>query len=206
MNLAVLTVFIPTFIFVSLTPGMCMTLSMTLGMTIGIRRALWMMTGELLAVGSLVLLVLIGGAAFMLEYPALFKLFKAAGGAYLLWLGVQLWRSKGKMAIQSLEAEPTTISRRELVLQGFVTAIANPKGWAFFISLLPPFIDPEKAMLSQIVVMLSIILLIEFLSLVAYASGGRTLRRFLMRNNNVRLMNRIAGTMMMGVGIWLAMT
>ncbi len=206
MNLAVLTVFIPTFIFVSATPGMCMTLSMTLGMTIGVRRTLWMMAGELLAVGSLALLVLVGGAAFMLEYPALFTAFKTAGGAYLLWLGVQLWRSRGKMAIQNLDVEPTSISRRELAVQGFVTAIANPKGWAFFISLLPPFIDPERAMASQVVVMLSIILFIEFLSLIVYASGGRTLRRFLMKSNNVRLMNRVAGTLMMGVGVWLALT
>lgn len=48
INWALLTAFIPTFFFVSITPGMCMTLSMSLGMTIGVRKALWMMWGELL--------------------------------------------------------------------------------------------------------------------------------------------------------------
>ena len=47
MNIALLTVFVPTFFFVSITPGLCMTLAMTMGMTIGVRRALWMMAGEL---------------------------------------------------------------------------------------------------------------------------------------------------------------
>ena len=183
-----------------------MTLSMTLGMTIGVRRTLWMMAGELLAVGGLAALVLVGGAAVMLEYPAVFTVFKMVGGVYLFWIGVQLWQSKGKMAVQSLHQEPANVSRKELAVQGFITAIANPKGWAFFISLLPPFVEPDQALIPQIIVMLSLILTIEFLSLVAYASGGRTLRSFLKKGNNVRVLNRIAGTLMMGVGVWLALT
>ena len=49
-DFALLAVFIPTFFFVSITPGMCMTLAMTLGMSIGVRRTLWMMLGELVGV------------------------------------------------------------------------------------------------------------------------------------------------------------
>ncbi len=50
VNLALMGAFIPTFLFVSVTPGMCMTLAMTLGMTQGVRRTLWMMWGEMLGV------------------------------------------------------------------------------------------------------------------------------------------------------------
>ena len=46
-----LLVFIPTFFFVSLTPGMCMALSLGLGLSIGHKRALFMMLGELAGVG-----------------------------------------------------------------------------------------------------------------------------------------------------------
>lgn len=72
INPSVLTVFIPTFFFVSATPGMCMTLSMTLGMTIGVRRTFWMMWGELLGVGLVSLAAVAGVAALMLNYPAAF--------------------------------------------------------------------------------------------------------------------------------------
>ena len=51
LNWSLLSVFVPTFFLVSLTPGMCMTLAMTLGMTQGVKRTLWMMVGELLGVG-----------------------------------------------------------------------------------------------------------------------------------------------------------
>ncbi|WP_210397042.1 LysE family translocator [Motiliproteus sediminis] len=205
LNLSLLAVFIPTFFFVSATPGMCMTLSMTLGMTIGVRRTLWMMLGELVGVGLVALLSVIGVAALMLQYPAAFELFKYAGGAYLGYLGIQLWLSRGKMALQPDAAGPRHIPPRTLITQGFVTAVANPKGWAFFIALLPPFISEQHPLGPQVAVLIALILLLEFLCLVIYASGGRSLSRLLTHSGNVRLMNRIAGTLMLGVGLWLAL-
>ena len=87
LNAAMLAVFIPTFFFVSITPGMCMTLSMTLGMTVGLRKTFWMMAGELVGVGLVVVLTQIGVAAVLLTYPALFDAFKWGGGLYLGYLG-----------------------------------------------------------------------------------------------------------------------
>ncbi len=199
---ALLSVFVPTFLFVSATPGMCMTLALTLGMQIGVRRTLWMMAGELVAVGLVATAAVLGVAAIMLRYPEMFVLMKLAGGCYLLYLGIQLWRSQGNMAVQ-IDAKPRDVSSRALMVQGFITAIANPKGWAFFIALLPPFVDPERPLLPQLTVLVSIILLIEWLCLMGYALGGRGLSRLLRNSHNVVLMNRIAGVLMLGVAVWL---
>ena len=204
IDFAILAVFIPTFFFVSVTPGMCMTLSMTLGMTIGVRRSLPMMWGELIGVALVSIASVIGVAAVMLNYPAIFLLLKYLGGGYLFWLGIQMWRSRGKLAIPDNLDEAVDTSPIGLAMQGFVTAIANPKGWAFMISLLPPFINTDNALVPQLSVLISIILITEFSCLLLYASGGRTLRRFLQQRGNVQMLNRIAGSLMMGVGIWLA--
>ena len=204
MSTTVLAVFIPTFIAVSLTPGMCMTLSMTLGMTIGVRRTFWMMYGELLGVGLVAASSVVGVAAVMLQYPALFLLLKYLGGLYLGYLGVQMWRSKGKMSIDFESGKELINAPAQLALQGFVTAVANPKGWAFFIALLPPFINDQQPLPLQLSLLLGIILSIEFLCLVLYAAGGRTLNHLLQKSDNVRLLNRVAGTLMFAVGIWLA--
>ncbi len=202
---AILALFIPTFFFVSVTPGMCMTLSMTLGMSLGVRRTLHMMWGELIGVGLVSVLSVIGVAAIMLNYPGIFAAFKYVGGAYLVWLGTQMWQAKGKMAIPADLSAGQQTSAMGLAVQGFVTAIANPKGWAFMISLLPPFISADKPMAPQISALVALILVIEFSCLLLYASGGRTLRHFLAKSGNVTLMNRIAGTLMLGVGVWLAL-
>ncbi|MCC4272841.1 MAG: LysE family translocator [Marinomonas sp.] len=203
MSLALLSVFVPTFFFVSITPGMCMTLAMTLGMTIGVKRSLWMMLGELTGVGLVALLSSIGVAALLLNYPTFFVLFKYVGGAYLAYLGVQMWLSRGKMAIKTEEnTRPASVF--ELISQGFVTAIANPKGWAFFVALLPPFLQADEPLGQQLFSLITVILALEFCCLLIYASGGRTLRSLLLKSGNVRIMNRIAGSLMLGVGIWLA--
>lgn len=203
MSLAILSAFIPTFFFVSITPGMCMTLAMTLGMTIGVKRALWMMFGELAGVASVATLSAIGVAALLLNYPSVFLVLKYLGGAYLAYIGIQMWLSKGKMAIK-MESEEEPASRIDLISQGVVTAIANPKGWAFFVALLPPFLDASRPLASQLVILISVILTLEFSCLLIYAAGGRTLKSLLMQSGNVRIMNRIAGTLMVGVGAWLA--
>lgn len=178
-----------------------MTLAMTLGMTIGVRRTMWMMWGELFGVAIVSVAAVLGVAAMMFHTPALFTVLKYIGGAYLLYLGVQLWRCKGKMAV-TFNPLPKT-SKLELGLQGLLTAVANPKGWAFTISFLPPFIDPQRSLFMQLLVLLSIILIVEFICLVGYAAGGRSLRIFLERKGNVTVLNRIAGTLMCGVAFWL---
>lgn len=202
LDVSLLMVFIPTFFFVSVTPGMCMTLAMTLGMSIGLKRTFYMMIGELLGVGIVALSSVVGVAAMMMNHPDIFTIFKYLGGVYLGYLGVQLWRSVGKMALSQTQCSPS-LSAFSLASQGFITAIANPKGWAFFIALLPPFINQAKPLAPQISVLLAIILTLEFICLVIYASGGSTLRTFLQKNDNVKMMNRIAGVLMIGVGVWL---
>ncbi|MEE1673141.1 LysE family translocator [Agarivorans aestuarii] len=206
MDLSTLLIFIPTFFFVSITPGMCMTLAMTLGMTIGLRRTFWMMLGEVIGVGIVAVLAVLGVAAIMLRYPDVFTLLKWIGGSYLAYLGIQMWRSRGKMAIPDKIEQQAQIGHWQLATQGFVTAIANPKGWAFMISLLPPFIQADKALPLQLAVLVGIILISEFVCMTLYATGGKTLRLFLNKSGNVRLLNRISGTLMIGVGIWLVST
>ena len=204
-SLPALTVFVPTFVLVSLTPGMCMMLSLSLGMRLGVRRTLPMMAGELAGVGLVAVAAVVGAAALMLRYPAAFMLLKWGGGAYLVYLGVMMWRDRGLAGAVEADSRTTGTGPANLAVQGFVTAVANPKGWAFFIALLPPFLHFDDPLAPQLVLLLSIILSIEALCLLAYASGGQAARRLLEQRANVRLLNRIAGSLIIAVGCWLAL-
>ncbi|MFY8327205.1 LysE family translocator [Pseudoalteromonas sp. ZZD1] len=201
-DLAILAVFIPTFFFVSITPGMCMTLAMTLGMSIGVRRTMWMMLGELLGVALVAIAAVLGVASIMLNYPQAFSILKWAGGAYLVFIGISMWRDETKLNLDN--HQKSKISRKTLFSQGLVTAMANPKGWAFMISLLPPFINLDYAITPQLSILVAIILVSEFVCMMAYATGGKSLRLFLNRGDNIKWMNAIAGSLMIAVGVWLA--
>ena len=205
VNLALMGAFIPTFLFVSVTPGMCMTLAMTLGMSQGVRRTFWMMWGEMLGVALVAILAVLGVAAIMLQFPTVFQWFKILGACYLAFIGLQMWRAKGKLAIPAAGLLPQLLPRRTLFSQGFITAVSNPKGWAFHMALLPPFIDSQLAFWPQLVILISIIVLLEFLSMLLYASGGKALALFLTRSNRVQYLNRIGASLMFGVALWMVL-
>ena len=74
------------------------------------------------------------------------------------------------------------------------------------ISLLPPFIDRAYPLAPQLSVLLLVLLLIEFLCLVIYASGGRRLGTFLNHKGGTGLLNKTAGTLMIGISGWLVIS
>lgn len=203
---ALLAAFVPTCLFVSFTPGLCMTFSMTLGITVGVRRALWMMLGELTGVGLVAVATVLGVSALMLAAPGAFAVFRWVGGAYLVWLGLRRWRGSGRFVVpDERSGVGRGLGRRALAMQGFPTAVANPKGWAFFTVLLPPFVDGSRPLAPQIAVLVLLLLSIEAIALLAYAAGGRALGRLLARRGNLDRLERVSGTLLMGVGVWLAL-
>jgi homoserine/homoserine lactone efflux protein len=201
---ATLAVFIPTIFFISITPGMCMTLAMTLGLKIGLRRTLWMMLGEVFGVALVAVSAVMGAATIMLNYPSLFNWLKWLGGLYLIYLGCKMFWVSSRVSLNA--KQDLSLSRYSLISQGFVTAIANPKGWAFMLSILPPFIEVNKPITYQLLALVSIIMLSEFICMLIYASGGKGLKTLLNKGNNIKWMNGISGTLLIGVGIWLALS
>lgn len=183
-----------------------MTLSLTLGMRFGMKAIAWMMIGELSGVALVAASSAIGVAAILLTYPILFSALKVGGGVYLIYLGMQMWLSKGKMALTNDSAMQAAYAPKSLITQGFVTAVANPKGWAFFIALLPPFLDPERALFGQLSVLLVLILLLEAMCLVIYGLGGKSLGHFLGDEKHQKTLNRSSGSLLAGVGVWLMMS
>jgi homoserine/homoserine lactone efflux protein len=202
MDLTRLIAFTASFFLVALSPGLCMTLAMSLGISIGVRRTLWMMAGELTGIALVGASAVLGVAALLLKAPTAFAVFKWIGAAYLLYTGWQTWRAAPLLPEQP--AADTRRTRSSLIVQGFITAVANPKAWAFLVALLPPFVNQSRPVAPQLLTMLALMLIIEFTCLLIYAYGGRVLSEQLHRRGMSRWLNRIAGSLMVGVGIWLA--
>jgi homoserine/homoserine lactone efflux protein len=204
MDLTRLIAFSASFFLVALSPGLCMTLSMSLGISIGVRRTSWMMAGELTGIALVGTSAVLGVAALLLKAPTLFEVFKWIGAVYLFYMGWQTWRAEPPLPEQ-LGGDGNRRTRWSLIVQGFVTAVANPKAWAFLVALLPPFVDQRRPLAPQLLTLLSLMLIIEFISLQIYAHGGRVLSEQLHRHGRARWLNRIAGSLMVAVGIWLAL-
>ena len=205
-DFTLLIFFIPVFFIISITPGLCMTLALTMGMTIGLRQTMKMMVGELTGVLIIASTAVVGGGTIISKYPFAFEIFKYAGGLYLVFVGIQMCRNLGKMSLNIDGTHSYSQNGYGLALQGFITAIANPKGWAFFMAMVPQFMNYEIPLIPQMAAMIIIIVVIEFISLMIYASSGNALSKLLSKTSNVQTINRIAGLLMMSVGVWLALS
>jgi threonine/homoserine/homoserine lactone efflux protein len=200
MSLDLILLFIPTIAAVSLTPGLCMTLAFTLGLSIGYRRTLWMMLGEMVGVATVFISTFWGLGWLLSRDPLYFKLFSLIGGAYLLYLSLILFRQPPEKLMTKQLGDTSAASLTGL---GFITAVSNPKGWAFLIALLPGFVVTESPLVPQFAIMLIIMLSTEFVSMTLYATGGQWLATRLSNDSGLLSVNRIAAGMLSLAAVWV---
>ena len=192
--------FIPTIASVSFTPGLCMTLAFTLGLSIGYRRTIWMMLGELSGVATVFSETFWSLGWLLSRDPIYFQIVSLLGGAYLLYLAYQLFRQTPE-AIKARNLENT--SPMALAILGYITAVSNPKGWAFLIALLPGFVASDGSLLPQFLIMMGIMLTTEFISMTVYATGGQWLASRLSNNSGMINANRVAASMLTIAALWV---
>jgi len=91
---------------------------------------------------------LLGLGLVLQQTPWLFNALKLAGAAYLVYLGIQMLRSKP--AIEQLDAPPPAMSDLAALRAGFLTNALNPKTSIFIVSLFMGVIQPDTALTTQI--------------------------------------------------------
>lgn len=145
----------------SLTPGPNSLLALTHGALYGARRTLFTLCGGMVGFSVLIALAMFGLGALLQASASLLQVLKWLGGAYLLWLGIQLWRHPAVSLEQTHGATPLGASR--LFRQGLLSALANPKVLLFYAAFLPQFLDPQRSLLPQFLVMAATFVSVEFL-------------------------------------------
>lgn len=201
MHLSVLAAFtVALAIAVALPgPGIFAVVSCAIGR--GLREALAMIGGIILGDLIYFYLAVLGMAALARSMGELFIAVKLAGAAYLIWLGCRLWRQKPAAATA---ATPVTRGLGRSLLGGFMVTIGNPKTIGFYAGLLPTFVDLEKLSAADALVMGAIVILTVGLIPAGYAFAAAGSRRFFDSPAGMKLMNRTAGTMMIGAGVTVA--
>lgn len=145
----------------SLTPGPNSLLALTHGALYGARRTLFTIVGGVFGFSALIALAMFGLSALLQASASILTVLKWGGGVYLIWLGIQLWRSP---ALQlELNQRSARLSNAGLFRQGLLSAMANPKVLLFYGAFLPQFIDPQRGLFMQFVVMAATFASVEFL-------------------------------------------
>jgi threonine/homoserine/homoserine lactone efflux protein len=179
-------------------PGPTILLVVSYALGQGWRTALPMAIGVALGDFTAMTLSLLGLGALLAASATLFTVLKWVGAAYLVWLGIKLWRAGG-----ALDAKPRTDATSALKMLGhawLVTAI-NPKGLTFFIAFLPQFIDPKHALLPQVGVFAATFLILAFANVITYALIASRARSVVQSQRTMRVINRTGGSLLIGAGV-----
>lgn len=150
------------------TPGPSQLLMMSNSMANGFRRSLATAAGDLSANILQMLAAGIGLGAVVVASETAFSFIKWLGVAYLVWMGVEKWRTAGRGKL----GNATTASVRSLYLQGFVTSAANPKAVVFFAALFPQFISSHSPFWPQYGILSVTYVSLDALFLTVYGSSA----------------------------------
>ncbi|WP_087501801.1 LysE family translocator [Pseudomonas sp. SID14000] len=183
----------------SLTPGPNSLLALTHGALYGTRRTLFTIVGGVFGFSALIALTMFGLSALLQTSASVLSVLKWVGGAYLIWLGIQLWRSPGLHL--ELTAQNARLGNAGLFRQGLLSAMANPKVLLFYGAFLPQFIDPQRGLLLQFVVMAATFASVEFLVEYLLARLAFRIRPWLAKGG--KGFNRCCGSLFALIGVAL---
>jgi threonine/homoserine/homoserine lactone efflux protein len=141
---------------------------------------------------------MLGLGALLAASAALFTALKWIGAAYLIYLGIKLWRAPvGEAAIgTAVETSP-----RRIFLHTYAVTALNPKGIVFFVAFLPQFLNTAEPVVPQMAVFMATFLVLATLNAALYGLMASTARQTVKNLAVQRTMNRIGGSLLIGAGI-----
>jgi threonine/homoserine/homoserine lactone efflux protein len=183
----------------TLTPGPNGLLALTHGAIYGRRKTISTIIGGSVGFATVIALSMFGIGALLAASVEILTVLKFVGGAYLIWLGISVWRSP---VLGAQETKPVTdVKGIYLFRQGALAALTNPKGILFFVAFLPQFIEPGVSLVSQFIVMALTFVVIEFVYEYVVASLANTLKPALAKLG--KRVNHIFGGVFIAIGFAL---
>ena len=148
------------------------------------------------------LLSFIGVGLLLQTVSIVFQFFKWIGAAYLIWLGIRMWRSES----ESLELTETIDTEvwHAIMANAFVITALNPKSIIFFLAFLPQFIDSEKSFITQSLILGSTFLGLALLSVLLYSLLSSLVGQHMRLSVIHSWTNRIGGSLLIGAGGMIA--
>ena len=179
-------------------PGPTILLVVSYALGQGWRTALPMAVGVALGDFTAMTLSMLGIGALLLASATLFTVLKWIGAAYLIWLGIKLFRAGG-----ALGAEPRrdAASATKMLAHAWLVTALNPKSITFFVAFLPQFLDRNADFWTQMAIFEATFLVLAFCNAFGYALVASRARSVFASERAIRIFNRTGGSLLVGAGV-----
>jgi len=177
-------------------PTVLMVVSYALGH--GRRAAYAIVAGVALGDFTAMTASMLGLGALLATSAEIFTIVKWIGAAYLVYLGIKLWRAPVTTGEEL--AAPVEWSRWRVFLNSYVAATLNPKGIVFYVAFFPQFLDPAQSMATQMAVLVPTFVFFGTMNALIYALLASAAKRFIRNAAVQRRVNRIGGALLVAAG------
>ncbi|WP_435928260.1 homoserine/homoserine lactone efflux protein [Dryocola sp. BD613] len=190
-----------TTLILSLSPGSGAINTMTTAISHGYRGAAASIAGLQSGLAMHIVLVGVGLGALFSRSLLAFELLKWAGVAYLIWLGIQQWRSAGAIDLNTLASSQP---RSRLFKRAVFVNLTNPKSIVFLAALFPQFIAPHQPLAMQYVILGVTTVVVDIIVMIGYATLATRIAGWIKGPRQMKALNRAFGSLFMLVGALLA--
>ena len=193
--------FLQIIIFLFITPGTPRIVIISYSMNYGIQKCIWTALGDVSANIIQATLVIFVLGSFFADNPNFLNTFKWIGIAYLFYLAYDVYKTQPKdLTTKNI----VTKSFFSFFKDGFLVAGTSPKAWAFFPLVFPQFIDFSSNYIIQFLILITTYVVLDFLSLIAYAVAANKLIIWIKANPKV--INSISACVLIIIALIIALT
>jgi len=188
--------FLQIILFLFITPGTPRIVIISYSMNYGVQKCIWTALGDVTANIIQATLVIFVIGSFFSDNPNFLNIFKWIGVIYLLYLAYDIYNSRLKDINSNNIKSKSFLS---FFKDGFLVAGTSPKAWMFFPLIFPQFIDFNSNYVIQFLILILTYVVLDFLSLIAYAMLARKLIVWIKANPKV--INTISASVLIIIAI-----
>ena len=193
--------FLQIIIFLFITPGTPRIVIISYSMNYGVKNCVWTALGDVSANIVQATLVIFVLGSFFSNNPNFLNTLKWIGIIYLFYLAYDVYKTKPRNPDEKNITERSLFS---FYRDGFIVAGTSPKAWAFFPLIFPQFIDFNSNYVIQFLILITTYVVLDFLSLIAYAIAANKLIIWIKANPKV--INTISACVLIIIAIIIVFT
>lgn len=190
MTIELYSAYIVATLIVLAVPGPTIMLVVSYALTQGRKSAFASVMGVGLGDATAAAASLMGLGAILAASATAFTALKWVGAAYLVWLGIKMWRSRPAALGPHSVAE---IPARKIFWHAYMVTALNPKGIIFFMAFLPHFIAQQAPVVPQLALLGTTFVILGIVNAAVYAMAAAAIGQKLRNPSLIQLINRIGG-------------
>ncbi len=188
---------VASFVIVTI-PGLTVLMIVSYALGHGKRAAYAIVAGVALGDFTAMTASMLGLGALLATSADIFNVVKWIGAAYLIYLGVKLWRAPVSSGGEI--TAPVEWSRWRVFINAYVAATLNPKGIVFYVAFFPQFIDTTQSMVGQMTILVPTFVFFGTTNALFYALLASWAKHFIHKPAVQRGVNRIGGGLLVAAG------